>query len=247
MKLVLFDIDGTLLYHVGLRAGNAKRPTGWRLVEAIQSVFGVEVIYDPKRQNGAIDKQVLWEMVKEKGITRAQFEKNLPHMITIMSDLLSVEKNEENGRVYAPIGEAKHLVEHLFLKDDVRLGVLTGNAESIAWWKLDDIGIRQYFQFGLFGDEADNRNELAKKVFVKADAFFHYQFKPSDITIIGDTVHDIRCGKEIGAYTIGVMTGLHMTEGIGYRDVLKREHPDLLVDSLMEKPVLDYFGIKTYN
>jgi len=245
MKLVLFDIDGTLLYHTGLMHGTSKRKMGWRYKDAIKSVFGVDCEFNPEKYNGAVDRQILWELVKDQGIARSQFEKNFLHLVHIMHDLVIVE-DKENTQLFTLIEDAKQLVARLSLQKNVCLGVLTGNVESIAWWKLDYVGLKKYFSFGLFGEEADDRVALAKKVFVKADAFFHHQFEPKEITIIGDTVFDIRCGKAIGAKTIGVMTGLHKVtnmNGIGYREMFEQEHADLIVDSLMEKQVLDYFGL----
>ena len=118
-------------------------------------------------------------------------------------------------------------------------GILSGNARKIAQWKLSHTGLLKYFSFGLYGDEADDRIELAGQVFAKAKLELAMDLKPEEIVVIGDTVFDIRCGKGIGATTIAVTTGMH-----GSPEELAREKPDYLVNSLMDPTVLSLFSLK---
>ena len=78
-----------------------------------------------------------------------------------------------------------------------------------------------------------------KLVFEKAKRELHITFTATDIILIGDTVHDIRCGKAIGATTIAVTTGMH-----GDPKVLEAEKPDLLVTSLADPRVSSLFSSK---
>ena len=70
----------------------------------------------------------------------------------------------------------------------IHLGVITGNAKRIALWKLEHTDLAKYFHFGLYGDEADDRAELAGNVFAKANEELGISLRPQDITVIGDTV-----------------------------------------------------------
>lgn len=226
-KLVLFDIDGTLIS----RTGDLMDSLG-RFPYAIENMFGIKLglgVDDYMRYNGFIDKAMLWELVKERGVARETYER----------EFLNFEKHaldffEKHKPIYHPVRGAEELLAALQKRGDGALGVLTGNVERIAWWKLEKTGIKKYFQFGLFGGEADNRIELAKLVFAKAKTFFKHDFSPEHITIIGDTIFDVRCAKAIGAKTILILTGGQNSE------VPKTETPDLVVDTLTDPRVLSF-------
>lgn len=237
MKLILFDIDGTLVSQGGASAFEMIPHGESKFTYAIRTVFGLETDIDFSKYNGFVDRSILWECVKDKGITLEQFRTKMPDLARAMSRFM--EKTVTDTSLYAPVAGAREFVDLMVRQKTIAYGVLTGNVESIAHWKLEKAGFDDVFRFGLYGEEADDRISLAKTVFVKAHAFFHTAFQPHDITVIGDTVHDIRCGKAIGAHTIAVKTGRHVEPA-----VLVVEQPDFLVDTLMDNAVLDYFGLK---
>jgi phosphoglycolate phosphatase-like HAD superfamily hydrolase len=230
-KLVLFDIDGTLIHHL------AAHRFADQYEIALKQVFGVDAPFSLSKFNGTVDRHNSWEIVKEFGITREEFIKKFPAYVDAMHDVVS--SRGKTKQLYVAIPSAKKLVQLLHTNPMYTLGVITGNAKRIALWKLDHTGLSEYFSFGLYGDEADDRIALAKLVFPKAKKELHMALQPSEVIVIGDTVHDIRCGKAIGGITIGVTSGLH-----GPREILEREHPDIIVDSLMDTAVLDLFSIK---
>ena len=229
-KLVLFDIDGTLIYP----AGTYKFADQYQV--AMQEVYGVAPRFEISHYNGTVDRYNAWDMARLSGVPRHVFLSRFPEYIEAMHRILDARKNET---LFTPIESAIDFVSKLKNRDDVALGVITGNAKKIALWKLVHTGIEGYFPFGLYGDEADDRVELAGMVFEKAKRELGLILRPADITVIGDTIYDIRCGKAIGARTIGVTTGLSQKP----RDELAPEKPDLLVDSLLEPAVLDLFSL----
>lgn len=221
MKLVLFDIDGTLMFHVGRRSWNEQYAHGMKVA------YGITQAHDFSVYNGSIERHMAWEVVKSHNISREDFFAKFPLYTEAMLEHLN--HWAKDGAVFQAIPEAVALVKKLSKDNNIILGILTGNAESIAHWKLAHVGIDSYFSFGLYGEEADNRVDLAKLVFEKAKKELHQDISPEDISVIGDTVHDIRCGKAIGAATIAVTTGMHNDPS-----VLLGEKPDLLVDSLAD-------------
>ncbi|MEK7129815.1 MAG: HAD family hydrolase [Patescibacteria group bacterium] len=231
-QLVLFDIDGTLIYHVG------GGPVGLqRFAYSLGRVYGVPGDFNPSEYNGMIDRQMAWNIVSRHGVSRKTFLEKFPSYIAGMLEYL--QEGAKKEKLYEPIRDAVALVKELRKHPHVALGIITGNAKRIADWKLDHAGIpHEYFQLGLYGGEADDRQALAKLVFEKANRVLGQPVAPADIVVVGDTVHDIRAGIAIGAKTIAVTTGLH-----GDRVILAKEKPDLLVDSLMEKSVRDFFGV----
>jgi phosphoglycolate phosphatase len=230
-KLVLFDIDGTIIAH----AGTIVRAVS-RYDFAIKAAYGVDCVFDIQKYNGFIERSIVWDLIKDTGITRQEFlDKFSSYVDHLHTSLVELEKE---GALYVTIPDAVTLVDTLSQRSDIALGVITGNAKRIAEWKLEKTNLAKYFSFGLYGDEADDRIELAGMVFEKAKAYFGQAFESKDIVVIGDTIHDIRAGKAIGAYTIAVTTGLH-----GPNDELAATEPDLLVDSLLDRKILTFFGL----
>lgn len=231
-KLVLFDIDGTLIFHLKTHRFEDQYEY------ALKQVFGIDAYFDLSKFNGTVDRHNSWEMARQHGITREVFLQKFPDYVRVMHEVLL--DRSKNQQLYQPIPSARMFVEKLHrYRPEIHLGVITGNSERIARWKLQHTGLSEYFPFGLYGDEADDRIELAGLVFAKAKRQLHVDFAPKDITVIGDTMYDIRCAKAIGAVTIGVTTGYH---GVG--QALAEEKPDFLVDSLTDKRVLALFSLK---
>lgn len=233
-KLVLFDIDGTLIYHVG----SGTRYRG-RMVAALEVTWNVPTDkIDLAGLDGWPDRGTAWEVVKNHGVTRAQFAEKFPQFVQNMQ--MFMDERAREGKVFEAVADAKQLVHLLKNRPNTYLGLLTGNVQSIAWWKLIHTGLKDLFQFGLFGDEAEDRITLAGMIFAKAKTYFGLNFEKDEIVIIGDTIYDIRCGKSIGAETIAVMTGFHKD-----KEALISELPDYLVESLMDPAILNYFQLPT--
>lgn len=230
-KLVLFDIDGTLIYHVGLRKWNEQYKHGMRVT------YGVSEPQDYSKYNGSVEMHMAWDIAQKYGVSRGDFLTKFPSYIQSMIEHL--DDWRKRGPVFQPIPEAVNLVGKLLKRKEYILGVLTGNAKRIADWKLSHTGLLKHFSFGLYGQEADDRISLAKLVFTKAKRELGEDFAPQDIIVIGDTVYDIRCAKAIGARVIAVTTGMH-----GDPAVLEKELPDLLVTSLADLRVSSLFSLK---
>ena len=82
---------------------------------------------------------------------------------------------------------------------DIHQALLTGNLRAGAKLKLEHLGIWKYFEFGAFADDSSNRNELGPFALRRAKEKLGIDFSPERVWIIGDTPHDIACGKAIGA------------------------------------------------
>ncbi len=232
-KLVLFDIDGTLIYHVG------NEPGGWkkRYAHGMKTAWNVDASSGMDKYDGFPDWASGFAAVRQYGVTKGQYKKEFPRYIDAMHDYLKELGSMDT--LYKPILEAVVLVMKLKAQKAYCIGIISGNAKKIGEWKLEHCGLENLFEFALYGDDATDRIVLAQTVFEKAKIFFYREFRPQDITVIGDTINDIQCGKAIGAATIGVTTGYH-----GSRIVLEKENPDLLVDSLMDKRVFDLLGLE---
>lgn len=228
---ILFDIDGTLLDHVG-----SGHPGNDRFERAIKEIFDKDV-HVAKDYNGWVDRQIAWDLVKDKGIDRSFYNIKFTELAHALHKYAREQFDQQQSNYFVIPGVAK-LLDELSRRPSIYLGLLTGNVERMAWWKLEHTGLKKYFHFGLFGDEVDNRIQLAHTVFDKANQTFRIKFQPEQVFVIGDTVYDIRCGKAIGAKTIAVMTGGHTT-----RENMEKEKPDVLVDTLMDSQVYRFLDL----
>ncbi len=231
-KLILFDIDGTLIRHVGDGTKKWMR----RIRTAAREIYGVDPgDFEPAPYHGKIDRQAAWMSVEPLGISRSIFlEKYHLFADRFFGQLLNDPADQS---LYQQIPDAKRLVDLLRLKKEICLGVLTGNMERIGKWKLTHTGYDGLLPFAMWSDGFDDRFQLAKAVYEKANAFFHESFGPDNTIVIGDTVNDISCARHIGAQVIVVTTGGHD------RKTLEDAKPDLLVDSLMDPAVLAFLHL----
>ncbi len=235
-KLVIFDIDGTLIRPL--------RPIEnlQRFRYAIESVFGVDIGPVTQEQwkknnfNGMGDRAILWKMIEPHGITRDAFLDRIGEIGDKFAEYL--EAFARNTKSYELIPHAKTLVDQVIAADHLSEGVLTGNLGASARWKLHAVGLPE-FAFGVYGHEADTRDELARLLIPKAQSYFRKIMDPDDIIIIGDTLHDARCAKLIGAKVVIVSTGWNLD-----KKELEAAHPDLFVDSLMDEAVYNLLGLK---
>jgi len=235
-KLVLFDIDGTLIRHFG---PESTINIGWyRFVYALKRVFDIDVTPNPKRNyHGGVDRAILFDIASRYGVTKVQFDARFED---VKMAVIDYAHTRETKQIYEAIPEGVQLIHLLrnFSKQFL-LGILTGNVEKMAYWKLRHVGIDpSWFTLFITSDEFEDRISLAKSVFLKVEKDAGIFVSPGDIYIIGDAVGDILCAHAIGVSSIIATTGRHK------KDELRAEHPTLLVDSLMDTRVLSLLGLK---
>ena len=119
-------------------------------------------------------------------------------------------------------------VDTLRARPQVALALLTGNLERGAEIKLSYYGVWGYFEFGAYADDHCDRNRLGPFAQARAKERLGVEFPPERIFVLGDTPHDITCGRAIGAKTVAIATG-------GYtHEQLAAHQPDFLFDDLSD-------------
>jgi phosphoglycolate phosphatase-like HAD superfamily hydrolase len=122
-------------------------------------------------------------------------------------------------------------------RDDVVLGLLTGNVRAGARVKLSHFRLYDYFPFGGFGDDHFDRDDVAREALAEVQRRFDGAIRPERIWVIGDTPLDVRCARAIGARAVAVATGWHTAEE------LDQHRPDLLLADLADPaPLLACWG-----
>src|SRR5687767_7005262 len=207
-KLILFDIDGTLVLTggAGIRAMN----------RACEEVIGHPHALEGIPVAGRTDRIILTDVVTRAGRTlddglldrlRDRYITNLREEIEQPGRTQSFESLGPRGGVKAVMPGIRDLLDVLMQRDDVFLGLLTGNFEAGARIKLEHFDLWRYFRCGAFGDDAADRNALVPFALDRARAFGLPELDPEHILVVGDTPHDIACARIVGATPVGVATG----------------------------------------
>jgi phosphoglycolate phosphatase len=214
IKLVLFDIDGTLLTD----GGAARAAYG----DALRTVYRYAGDLDAYDFSGRTDPQITAMVLGDAGFSPAAIDERLPELWQVYLTGLARNATPERVRVLPGMRE---LVAALAERDDVLLALLTGNIEPGARLKLAPPSLNAYFPFGAFGSDSAHREELPPIAVSRAASFHNHPFAGRDVVILGDSIYDVRCGVPHGATTIAIASG--RTPG----PLLRAEHPHFYFDS----------------
>ena len=201
MKVVLFDIDGTILWTDG-----AGRRAVYR---ALAEVLGAAPD-DGHEFDGKTDPQIVRELMRLSGVAAHEVATHLPRTLTRYVEELRVELGDagEGGHADKVYPGIRELLDALEARDDVLLGLLTGNVREGAMAKLRAVGVdASRFKVGAFGSDHADRPELPEIARRRAEELLGHAVAGHDVVVIGDTPADMRCGLGIGARAIGVATG----------------------------------------
>lgn len=211
MRLILFDIDGTLI-----SAGGA----GTRSMNlAFRDLFGVRNAFEGIPMAGKTDIQIMKEGLMTHGISL-----NNGHLQSLMDcyvEILRREIDNPERTLHPGVKSALDLFQSL----QYPLGLLTGNLEQGARIKLGAFGIDTCFIDGAYGSDDEDRDRLLP-VAVKKFQRHGYHFAPHECVVIGDTPRDVQCAKIHGAFCIAVATGPYS------KDILQNTDADVIIDSL---------------
>lgn len=194
-RLVLFDIDGTLITD-----GGASRSA---FADALRSVYGYTGDLTRYDFSGRTDPQITRMVLHDAGWGDAEVTERMP---ALWNEYLSgLARNATPDRVRVLPG-VRRLLDALAGESGVTLALLTGNIEPGARLKLAPPELNRYFPFGAFGSDSPDRTELPPIAIERAGGRGE-QFTGSDVVIIGDSIYDVRCGVPHDATTIAVASG----------------------------------------
>lgn len=223
-KLLLFDIDGTLVTTRGLGVSYWKQS----IELAFAHAFAPLPAFDERLLNGKLERQYFRELSLLIGVSQEEFEQKFPKANELFTQRF-IEAIDTKQFEILRIHTAYEAVQKLRASESVSLGLLTGNNEKLAWHKMKAAQFEEPFSFGVFGTERDKRGELVHLAKERAEEKYQTSYTMADIVVIGDTKHDIEAAKYAGAIALGVTTGL--TDS---RSDLEKAGADLVVDSLLD-------------
>src|SRR5437660_5856842 len=194
MKLVLFDIDGTLLWTDG---------AGRRAIHrALLEETGTAGPIDTYRFDGKTDPQIVRELLALAGHPEATNEQRIQAVCRRYVGLLSaeLEKPAQATRLMVGIVELLRALEPHERAGHAVVGLLTGNLERGAALKLRSAGLDPTrFRVGAYGSDSRQRPDLPAVAARRAAALAGRTFAGEDIVIVGDTPDDVACGRPVGA------------------------------------------------
>jgi phosphoglycolate phosphatase-like HAD superfamily hydrolase len=196
-RLVLFDIDGTLLTD----RGAAREAYGI----ALEAVYGYREDLSRYDFSGRTDPQITFMVLRDAGFPDEAIEAKLPQLWSAYLEALA--RNAARPDQVHVLPGIRELLDALIVHDEVVLGLLTGNIERGARLKLGGAGLNEFFPFGAFGSDSMHREELPPIAVERASEFCGRRFAASDVVILGDSIYDVRCGVPHDATTIAIASG----------------------------------------
>lgn len=192
MRVILFDIDGTLLLTGGAGLSALSR--------AFEDLHAVDDAADGVEFHGRTDPLILDSIARRalgRPLTPPELDRLFSRYLEYLPDALA-------DRPYRVLPGARELVTALHAETDVILGLATGNVEPAAWAKLRRGDLDRFFGFGAFGSDSADRAELTRLAVARAR---DRAGADADIVLVGDTVHDVKCAAAAGVPCLGVATG----------------------------------------
>ena len=230
MHICLLDIDGTLLLTGG--AGQTA------FAHTLAADFGIAEISTDVDFAGRSDRAIVADLFRGHGVEPS--EENWQRFCRGYLRQLDAALLAHQGQVLPGV---KALLDALADRGDVAIGLLTGNVREGARRKLAHYDLWHWFPFGGFGDDYEERCDIAAAALAAAKLHLIDQASTAnasrsesnhgEVIVIGDTPNDIRCGRSIGARCVAVATGHTSPEA------LRGGNPDVLVETLEDNaPIL---------
>lgn len=209
MRLILFDIDGTLLWTAG---------AGRRAIHrALLDEMGTAGPIDGYRFDGKTDPQIVRELLELAGHPEHSSQDRITAVCRRYVDLLTVElaKPNQTTKIYPGIQDLLTALEPYEADDRALVGLLTGNVETGAALKLRSAGLDfGRFAVGAFGSDSHRRSDLPAIAAKRAAERTGRRFTGADIVVVGDTPDDVACARPMNARTVGVATGFYDTAAL---------------------------------
>jgi phosphoglycolate phosphatase len=217
-RLVLFDIDGTLVLTggAGLRA----------LTRAGADVLGASDLLDDIPLAGRTD----WAILQDVAV-RAGRDLDGPLLGSLREAYLGFlrEEIERPGHGLKTVMPGiRELLAALEPRQDVVVGLLTGNFAEGARIKLEHFRLWRHFRCGAYGDDHPDRNALVPVAVRRAQACGFGRVPYDEVIVVGDTPHDVACARAVGAQAVAVATGSCSVED------LSRSGADLVLPDLSD-------------
>lgn len=213
MKILLFDIDGTLIHSGGSGMHG--------MTLAFEELYGVPNAFAGIPVSGRTDNLILQDAFANAGLPWQEHEMKRyqeRYFIHLAEDMQKPRPHRRMMPGFPELLDRLHALPHL------HLGLLTGNWKKAAEIKLAHFDLWKYFDFGAFSDDESDRNKLVPHALHRVKAKYGFVPNNHEVCVIGDTPRDVACARPHGAMAIAVATGEYNLEQ------LRAAEPDFLFE-----------------
>jgi phosphoglycolate phosphatase-like HAD superfamily hydrolase len=230
MKIILFDIDGTLI-----KAGGAGARA---LNHAVKALTGHPQACQSFQLQGATDK-ANFENAFKTGAGRRPTKKEMAALTRKYVGRLPAEVLASvKAKKYLMVKGVKKFLVKLSGFKNVMVGLGTGNLKEGAFIKLEPSGLLKHFAFGGYGCDSHHRSKILEKAVERAGKIVGKAIKPNEVFVIGDTHRDVEAAKEAGYHSGSVL------DGFGDDLKIMRSNPELIASNFFNmKPWLIWLGL----
>lgn len=219
LRLLLFDIDGTLIY--------SNRMGMLSLAGALEQTFGTAGPIDQYQLGGKTDRQMILDLMMAAGFSPTEVEAKMELVFKYMT--VKGHQLFQAGNGLRPCPGVPALLAHLHNHPQSVLGLLTGNICSTSPLKLRGAGIDPtQFRVGAYGSDSADRNDLPLIAMQRASQLLQQEFNFKNSIIIGDTPADIICARCANVPAVAVATGKFTAA------TLAQYRPDYLLENLTD-------------
>lgn len=201
LRILLWDIDGTLIRSI--RTGGYKLYT----IPVLEEIFGTSGQLATLRVSGMTDLQIIAEALRDEGFTHHDIRERIHEV----SKRLTEEARRVTGNgdpFFEVLPGVKQTLQVLQQHPRYRSALLTGNIETMAYLKMELVGLDQFFTLpGAFGDESHDRKDLPASAAERIREELKMDLAPEQFIVIGDTPNDIGCARHFGARAVALGTG----------------------------------------
>jgi len=201
MRVLLWDIDGTLIHSV--RTGAYKEYT----IPVLEEIFGTAGRLHELQVSGMTDLQIVYEALSQEGFTQDEIFAR----VQVLASRLTEEARRVTGngtKFFELLPGVRETLQALADHPRYQSALVTGNIESMAHLKMELVGLDKFFTLpGAFGDESHNRRDLPAAAAERIRKHLNLDLPPEHFIVIGDTPNDIDCAHHFGARAVAVGTG----------------------------------------
>ena len=201
MKLLLFDIDNTLLQdnkaHMSI------------FNQMFKKVYNINADIEKINHHGLTDKYLIHLILKNYNIDNGIINQKIDDAIKFM--IINYKSYLIKYPVSIIPGVEKFLAK---MGNKHKLGIVSGNLKEIAKIKLQSVDLWKYFYGGGFGDDAFERYKLVKIAISRAEKIFNTKFLKREIILFGDTIHDITAAKKVNILAVGIEKGIYSKKSL---------------------------------
>lgn len=194
-RLVLFDVDGTLI-----RGGPAREA----FRAAMTAVFGTAGRIEGHEFSGKTDPQIARELLRDAGLADEDIDAGFP---ALWARYLMELERRLPARPVRVLPGVERLLDALEDHGELALGLVTGNIAGGAHLKLGSVGLARRFPVGGFGSDAEDREEIPPVALRRARERWGRSFEASSVVIVGDTPRDVACARACEHRAVAVATG----------------------------------------